>query len=260
MTKSSAHFVVTGCARSGTGYTARLLTDLGVPCDHEALFTPYTERFDGFSGTRGDSSWLAVPFIDQLPAGTVVLHQVRHPKAVVSSLLGIRFFADDRTPVARDWRSRWQVARAHGLREIAARFATAEGRSRARRRRSDFVAFVRRHCPEVFAEADEAARAARYWVAWNLAAARAADRPDLVYLRYRVEDLDAGQTMDLLSAVGAPCARASIDAALARLPRHANTRPSVGFPRRSASPLVDLADAEDVAILAETYGYCIERG
>jgi hypothetical protein len=41
---------------------------------------------------RGESSWLAAPFLDQLPAGTLVLHQVREPIAVVRSFLRTRFF------------------------------------------------------------------------------------------------------------------------------------------------------------------------
>jgi hypothetical protein len=255
-TGSVRNFVVTGCARSGTGYTARLLSTLGVPCTHEALFSPYTERFKGFPEPGGDSSWLAVPFVDELPPGTVVLHQVRHPDAVVSSLLGIRFFADDGTETSRDWRSRWQVARARGIRELAARLMTSDGRARARRRRSDFVRFLRTHCPEAFAAPDERTRAARYWVEWNRLAARAAERDDLVYLPYRLEDLDARQTATLVSVVGGEVDRAAIDAAIERLPNNANTRPATG---RAPSSDVALGDVRGVADLAEQFGYEVER-
>jgi hypothetical protein len=251
------NFVVTGCARSGTGYTATLLSTLGVPCTHEALFSPYTQHFDGFPEPGGDSSWLAVPFLGELPPGTVVLHQVRRPDAVVSSLLGIRFFADDGTKASRDWRSRLQVARARGFGELAARLMTSDGRARARRRRSDFVGFLRTHCPEIFAEPDELTRAARYWVEWNGLAARAAERDDLVYLRYRLEDLDARQTASLLRAVGREVDGAAIDAAIARLPNNANTRPVAG--RAPSSSDVALGDIRGVADLAEQFGYEVER-
>lgn len=245
------HFVVTGCARSGTGYTAELLTRLGAECPHEAVFSPYTERFDGWGAAPGESSWLAVPMLDQLPEGTVVLHQVRHPAKVVASLLDIKFFSLEGTASGRDWRSRLQVARARGWKTIVSRLATKDGRSRAGRRRSDFVAFVRRTCPEIFDEADETARAARYWVEWNRAAARADDRPGITYLRYRLEDLDATLTARLLDAIGAPADAGAIDAAIAALPRSTNTRRTGGS---SEAPL-DLTANPDVAKLALEYGY-----
>ena len=250
-------FVVTGCARSGTAYIARLLTALGIECGHEAVFTPYTRHFDGFGAVRGDSSWLAVPFLDELPAGTVVLHQVRHPDAVVRSLIGIRFFSEDRTAFVRDWRSRVQVARSRGLRESLTRLTNRDGRQRARRRRTDFVTFLHRHCPEVFTEPTERERAARYWVQWNEAAARAASRPDLVYQRYRLEDVDARQTGVLLEAMGVATETAAIDAALATLARDSNTRPPS---RRAGEQDVSVTDIASVATLAGQYGYRIEAG
>lgn len=73
-----------------------LLGALAIPCGHEALFNP--ERIaSGASAVwpeevRGESSWLATPFLDSLPADTLVLHQVRDPVAVVRSFLRTRFF------------------------------------------------------------------------------------------------------------------------------------------------------------------------
>jgi hypothetical protein len=133
---------------------------------------------------------------------------------------------------------------------------TSDGRARARRRRSDFVHFLRTHCPEIFAAPDERTRAARYWVEWNGLAARAAERDDLVYLRYRLEDLDAQQTATLLRAVGCEVDRAAIDAAIERLPNNANTRPAAG---RAPASDVALGDIRGVADLAEQFGYEVER-
>jgi hypothetical protein len=249
------HFIVTGCARSGTGYTAALFSELGVSCTHEALFTPFSERFEGFSDERGDSSWLAVPFLNELPPGTVVLHQTRHPAAVVASLVEIRFFSEEGSRAGRDLRSRWQVARARGVRELATRLTTRDGRQRARRRRSDFVAFLRRYCPEVFTETDEAARAARYWVDWNNTAARAARNLDLVYVPYRLEDLDAAQTSKLLAAVGVAVDDGAVEAALARISRHTNTRTTSGS---STTRELGLAPSPELVALADQLGYDLE--
>ena len=108
----------------------------------------------------------------------------------------------------------------------------------------------------MFAEPDERARAARYWVEWNRAAARAALRDDLVYVSYRLENLDADRAAALVAAVEGTVDRAAINAALERLPNNANTRPSSGRPQSSDVPLADLPG---VAELAEQFGYELEH-
>jgi hypothetical protein len=246
------NFVVTGCGRSGTNYTASLLSELGVRCGHEAVFTPFTTAFAGFGDWQGDSSWLAVPFLGALPAGTVVLHQVRDPEAVVSSFVGIRFFADDGTTARRDLRSRLQIARARGVKGTLQRLTSSSGRERAQRKRSDFVAFLREHCAEAFAEPTERARAARHWVAWNRAAARADENPQLVYARYRVEDLGAPLVTELLATLELDITSAAVEAAVAHLPNTANTRP-----RREDQDDTPVASYDGVKELAAEYGYSL---
>src|SRR5829696_4436432 len=99
-------FVVVGCSRSGTGYIAKLLWKVGVPCGHEKYFDiwrvldrPSPSTFlEGFRQLQGEASFLAVPFVGELPAGTVVLHQLRNPVAVTRSHMGIRFFANTFVP------------------------------------------------------------------------------------------------------------------------------------------------------------------
>ena len=81
--------LVTGCARSGTAYASAVLEGIGLDVGHEAVFGPRTRRFEGFGETHGDSSWLAVPFLDILPEDTYVLHQTRHPQAAPRGLLGV---------------------------------------------------------------------------------------------------------------------------------------------------------------------------
>lgn len=92
----SRRFLVTGCGRSGTAHTANVFTLAGLPCGHESVFKP-TNLLGASDLTwpedlPGEASWLAAPFVGCLPPGTVVLHQVREPVAVIRSHLRLRFF------------------------------------------------------------------------------------------------------------------------------------------------------------------------
>jgi hypothetical protein len=57
-------FVVCGAGRSGTGYASQAFTATGHPCSHEEIFDPFRHGPD-FGELQGDSSWLALPFLDQ---------------------------------------------------------------------------------------------------------------------------------------------------------------------------------------------------
>lgn len=76
-------FLVTGCGRSGTGWAARMFTELGHPCGHEEAFSPW------HAGPlrRPDSSWLAVPHLAKLPEGTPIVRAMRDPYQVVQSIV-----------------------------------------------------------------------------------------------------------------------------------------------------------------------------
>jgi len=90
-------FLVTGAGRSGTGYIANVLTFLGCLTGHEDIFGPAklddAEEIVWPAEVPGDSSWLGAPYLDALPRGTLVLHQVREPVANARSSLRIRFFS-----------------------------------------------------------------------------------------------------------------------------------------------------------------------
>src|SRR5689334_5762287 len=95
-TMAPQRVLITGCARSGTGYLAALLTELGLECGHERVFAPRTVRGSTPTwpdGVRAESSWLAAPYLAHLPKGTAVVHLVRHPLAVMRSNLRIGFFS-----------------------------------------------------------------------------------------------------------------------------------------------------------------------
>lgn len=76
--------LVVGTGRSGTGYLAETLTASGAPATHEHLF-----------GWEDDPppdplvavSWLAVPYLHAHHRQVHIWHQVRHPQAVMRSLL-----------------------------------------------------------------------------------------------------------------------------------------------------------------------------
>jgi hypothetical protein len=118
-------FIVTGVNRSGTVFTARLLTSLGIPCGHESIFDNLGEteakkrlldprlRRLSFSSTHetfnhhkripnwvdatktvAESSYLVVPYLSwpELQDASLI-HVVRNPFKVVSSVMGdIGFF------------------------------------------------------------------------------------------------------------------------------------------------------------------------
>lgn len=90
-TAPSPRFVVVGTGRCGTGYTARVLTEGGIPCGHEQIY--HTNRVTRSWRLKGDASWLAVPHLSEYHG--LVLHQVRHPISVIRSFVGIGFYERD---------------------------------------------------------------------------------------------------------------------------------------------------------------------
>jgi hypothetical protein len=106
-------YIVTGTGRCGTLFFANLLTSMGIPCSHEAIFTPYGLSFvnDILNEKRkirnseisdfqadnllqhdhvvADSSYMAAPFLNHFDSE--VIHLVRDPIKVIGSFIGTRF-------------------------------------------------------------------------------------------------------------------------------------------------------------------------
>jgi len=211
-------FLITGCGRSGTGYTARLLGDLGLACGHEAVFFPPQDgrwQFAWPVDLPGESSWLGAPFLKALPKGTIVLHQVREPVAVIRSFLRIRFF-DEPSP---------------------------------------YLKFAEARVPEL-ARGDRVERCMKYWLQWNRLAELGAHFEDLRYLRYRLEDIDAALLERLLELIGYRCEPERVARAVAERPRDYNSRGDKQADADvtwEALPRGELR--ESVAELAGRYGY-----
>lgn len=86
-------FVIVGTGRCGTNTTADVLSNLGVRCTHERAFTVEGPSWIGtnpLTRRTGDSSWMAVPHLPQ--ESMTIIHQVRHPYAVIRSFHNIGFF------------------------------------------------------------------------------------------------------------------------------------------------------------------------
>ena len=241
MSRPGRHFVVTGSGRSGTGFIATVLADAGLRCGHEAVFHPRTTAFTGFGDVDGDISWLAAPFVGGLPAGTVVLHQLRDPVEVVSSWIGLRFL---------DRRGPYSFRRPTGpprlvYHDLKTRFERARGQHSFVAR--DFERFVGRHEPAVLDGATTTDRCIRYWVRWNERVEAEADGAPVHYLRYRVEDL-VDRWPEIADLLG-------LDATLPAAAR----QPGVNSrPRHDQAGLDDLARSSDFpafVALAERYGY-----
>jgi hypothetical protein len=162
---------------------ARVLTNAGARCGHEQVFGPRTRAVPHLDTWQCDASWLAAPFLADLPAGTVVLHQVRNPVDVVSSWYGLRFLSRS---------GPYSFRRPSGL----PRLLWHEAKTRSQRARGhniyvarDYERFVARHAPTVLEGTTTLERCVRYWVAWNELVAGAAGCEHLIYHRYRVEDM-----------------------------------------------------------------------
>ena len=114
--QSSLKYIVTGTGRCGTLYAANLLTSIGIPCSHEAIFTNQglTEAIRILSQKKklenslistekiivksneiilADSSYMAAPFLKRFQSQNKI-HIVRHPKKVVKSFMAFGYFSD----------------------------------------------------------------------------------------------------------------------------------------------------------------------
>lgn len=79
-------YLIVGTGRCGTGYMSKILTDSGIKCSHEGIFTPYGIK--DINKYDADSSWLAVPHIlTYRQTLERVVHIVRHPLKIFRSWL-----------------------------------------------------------------------------------------------------------------------------------------------------------------------------
>ncbi|MEM9381902.1 MAG: hypothetical protein AAGB93_18240 [Planctomycetota bacterium] len=208
-------FVITGCARSGLGFTAQILTGLGAPCGHEVVFNTPTFEVGGTvlwpPTLAGEASWLAAPVLGKLPAGTVVLHQVRHPLATIHGLYASGFFE----------------------------------------RVTSHRAFVNDFLPETKL-GGPLVRCMRFWLEWNRMIDAASDYDDLVHRRVRVEDFEGSTVCETTALLGLARNLSTVEGVLRGVSGHgrAADRHDMTWERLPPGRLRD-----DVVEAAERYGY-----
>ena len=225
--RSPSAFLITGCGRSGTKYASRMLTSLGIRCTHEQYFTPTTRRAPVWSG--GDSSWMSVPFLGELPEIPIV-HLVRHPRSVIRSFLSIGFFS-----------TAYDKACAERL-PMRLRPPRPLGEA--------YIRFLRRHSPRTFLEPNAQQRAQYHWVEWNSRVIGSSVNRQ--YFRIRLEDMSAESIRTLLDFVGVETPTSAIERALRELPPNVNARPRGEY----GEDLVEGAWLNDsICELAESLGY-----
>jgi hypothetical protein len=248
------HFVVTGCARSATTYTAQLLSAAGAPCTHEAVFGPRTARFSGWGAASGDSSWLAVPFLEELPAETVVVHQLREPRRAIDALVRFQLFSTSGSGLGRSARALMRHLRGGGVRAFTRALDPRRRLARGVRLRGDFSSFLQQHCAEAFLEPNDVARATRHWIVWNDRIERASKAAGLPYVQMQIERLDAAALSSVLDTLGRSTDGSVVSAALASVGKEANRQP--GGP---SSPITrDVLGetlASELESAARRYGY-----
>lgn len=86
--------IVTGSARSGTGYLHALLNNIGLFTGHEDIFSPWIKDKPAFRNFDAESSWIAARHLSTLPSSVVLVHLHRHPLKVIESHLALGFFND----------------------------------------------------------------------------------------------------------------------------------------------------------------------
>jgi hypothetical protein len=112
-------YLVTGTGRSGTVYMSRLLTNMGIMCGHESIFTPlgFEEAKNRIKNPQlirtskvsmmdkgflfdsniqiAESSYMAAPYINQeILKNTKIIHVMRNPiKSISSTYYDANFFA-----------------------------------------------------------------------------------------------------------------------------------------------------------------------
>lgn len=115
-TMKKLNFLVTGTGKCGTVYMSHLLTELGIPCGHEAIFTnkgleeakkrlknknlikfsECTKNLPNWTCPQeiiSDSSYMSAPFLDwDYLENTKIIHLIRNPIDVISSFIKGEYF------------------------------------------------------------------------------------------------------------------------------------------------------------------------
>jgi len=182
--------LVTGIGRSGTGYMAKLLTDAGIPCGHEAIYDSGTHEPPDWGDAVAESSWFSAPMLNSVRRGTFVLHVVRHPM---------------------NWLASWAFTV-----------------WRPERRSAAPTQYISRHLGEDWcarAEADPIDAAMALWVAWN----RMIEADPCPTLRMKVDHMDHQEERLEAAFRHMGVQTNELRKLLRKVPRNVNSRPHEGL-------------------------------
>lgn len=152
-------YIATGTGRCGTLFVANFLTSAGIPCSHEAIFTPkgldfaklVIEEKENSSNSKiskksiltefsptvsAESSYMSAPFLSNFDSQ--IIHLVRNPMDVINSFLGFNYFSDSCPSDDKD-----------GIKI------------------KTYEEFIYSHVPELKKEMSQIDRACLYWICWN---------------------------------------------------------------------------------------------
>jgi hypothetical protein len=170
-------YIITGTSRCRTLFAANFLTSAGVPCSHEAVFTPRgidyalevingeeipasskISKGDNLSDHEmdivADSSYMSAPFLNDFLDPSII-HMVRSPFRVISSFIGLGFFS-------RPFPMSYEYNPDH----------------------FEYENFVYSWLPELTEEMSYLDRVCLYWTAWN----EMIEASRRVAIRQRIED------------------------------------------------------------------------
>lgn len=187
-------YIVTGTGRCGTLFMANLLTSMGYPCAHEAIFTPkgiekakkIIKKIEPAISSRisreenlsdyeleivAESSYMAAPFLKEFDAK--VIHVVRNPMDVVASMTGpfFRLFENQRPVQAK---------------ELPERII--------------YEKFIYGHLEELEQKMSQIERCCLFYIRWN----QMIEKSGKCVLRHRIED-DVHKIKELLGFKGEKC-------------------------------------------------------
>jgi len=86
--------LISGTGRCGTGCVAKCLTDLGIICGHERIYS--IDGIKKWNQYQADSSWLGIPYFPSFNGIKILL--IREPVKCISSLVNCKLFTKNYNP------------------------------------------------------------------------------------------------------------------------------------------------------------------
>ena len=198
-----------------------LLSTIGASCTHEVQFSATECNPAWDMPPYGESSSFAVPFISNLPIGTVLFHLVREPMAVLRSSL-FKTSAEGMNPDSARFHAQYYAP----------------------------VGIDQYSCKEA-----PVLHQAEHWVKRNQLVLAARDMDNIEYHLVRIEDVSAAVVRDICEKIGYRCRRSTIGRAVRAVSRKTNTRGSTARVPVGWDSVSDNLLRESMIVLSRSFGY-----